>query len=89
MNAPLVVVDTVVFVGAVLGRETGADALIARAVATGELRLALSDDALRELVRVLGYPEVEASDQLPASRRTLSGQLVRSRASISWAIHLL
>lgn len=65
MNAPLVVIDTVVFVGAMLGKETGADARVTRAVATGELRLALSDDALRELVRVLGYPEVEAKVKRP------------------------
>ena len=65
MNAPLVVVDTVVFIGAVIGRETGADALVSRAVATGELRLALSDDALRELTRVLSYPEVEAKVKKP------------------------
>ena len=65
MSAPLVVVDTVVFVGAVLGSKSGADALVSRAVATGEVRLALSDDALRELVRVLGYPEVEAKIERP------------------------
>ena len=59
MTAPLVVVDTVVFIGAILG-ETGADARVVRAVTTGEVRLALSDDALRELVRVVAYPEVEA-----------------------------
>ena len=59
------VVDTVVFIGAVLGKKTGADARVVRAVATSELQLALSDDAMRELVRVMAYPEIEAKIERP------------------------
>lgn len=65
MSAPLVVLDTVVLIGAILGRPKGADAQVVRAVATGNVRLAVSDDALREVVRVLAYPEVEAKIERP------------------------
>ena len=54
-HAPLVVLDTMVVIRAVVGRRDAADALILRAVATGEVRLAISDDGLRELQRVMNY----------------------------------
>ena len=54
-RAPLVVLDTMVVIRAVVGRRDAADALILRAVATGEVRLAISDDGLRELQRVMNY----------------------------------
>jgi predicted nucleic acid-binding protein len=54
-RAPLVVLDTMVVIRAVVGRRDAPDALILRAVATGEVRLAISDDGLRELQRVMNY----------------------------------
>jgi len=57
-RAPLVVLDTVVVVRSIIGRRDGADALVLRAVATGDVRLAVSDDGLRELQRVMGYESV-------------------------------
>jgi putative PIN family toxin of toxin-antitoxin system len=57
--APLVVLDTMVVVAGVIGRTEGASAVVIREVATGGVRLAISDDFLRELVRVIGYPNVE------------------------------
>ena len=59
MTPPLVVLDTMVVVAAVSGSAGGASAMAVRAVATGEARLAISDDFLGELVRVIGYPDVE------------------------------
>lgn len=47
-----------VVVRGIVGRRDGADALVLRAVATGEVRLAVSDDGLRELQRVMGYGSV-------------------------------
>jgi predicted nucleic acid-binding protein len=54
-RAPLVVLDTMVVIRAVVGRRDAPDALVLRAVATGEVRLAISDDGLRELQRVMNY----------------------------------
>lgn|GEM_PF-2034915 len=59
MRSPLVVLDTMVIVSAVSGDPRGASALAVRAIATGEATLAISDDYLSELVRVIGYPDVE------------------------------
>lgn len=47
-----------VVVGAVIGRRDASSARVVRAVATGEVRLAVSDEGYRELVKVLGYEEV-------------------------------
>jgi predicted nucleic acid-binding protein len=60
LSSPLVVLDTMVVVSAVLGRAEGPSAAVVRAVATGDVRLAISDDQLAELVRVMGYKGVEA-----------------------------
>lgn len=59
MNPPLLVLDTMVVIAAISGSTEGASAMAVRAVATGEARLAISDDFLGELVRVVGYPDVE------------------------------
>ena len=60
MNAPLVVLDTMVVVSAVFSNEAeGPSAAVVRAVATGDLRLAISDDQLTEIVRVMSYEGVE------------------------------
>jgi predicted nucleic acid-binding protein len=54
-----------VIVAAVCGRPEGASAMAIRAVATGSARLAISDDYLSELVRVMGYPSVEDRVETP------------------------
>jgi putative PIN family toxin of toxin-antitoxin system len=54
-----------VVVAAIVGDPEGASARVMRAVSTGEVRLALSDDYLSELVRVIGYPEVEEKIEHP------------------------
>lgn len=61
----LVVLDTMVIVGAITGREGTINDLILRAVATGGLRLAVSDAGLAELVRVMGYEHVKARSKDP------------------------
>lgn len=43
-----------------MGRREGARARVLDAVATGEVQLAISDEQLSELVRVMGYEDVEA-----------------------------
>lgn len=49
-----------VVVSAVFSNEAeGPSAAVVRAVATGDLRLAISDDQLSEIVRVMGYEGVE------------------------------
>lgn len=60
MNPPLIVLDAMVVVGGIMGRREGARARVLDAVATGEVQLAISDDQLSELVRVMGYEDVEA-----------------------------
>ena len=55
---PLAVVDTLVVVSAIIGTPGNASHALLKAVKTGGLRLAVSDDWLRELVRVLEYPRI-------------------------------
>lgn len=55
-----------VVVSAVSGRPDSSDSRILEAVETGEVRLAVSDRWLVELVRVMGKPEVEARIGSPA-----------------------
>jgi putative PIN family toxin of toxin-antitoxin system len=57
--APLVVLDTMVVVSAVIGVPHGPSASTVAAVATGDVRLAVSDDQLREVVTVMGYEAIE------------------------------
>lgn len=62
---PLVVIDTLV-VSAIIGTPNNAAYALMRAVETGEVRLAVSDDWLRELVRVLESPRI--ADQINLKR---------------------
>lgn len=48
-----------VVVSGVGGSSVGSSAAILDAVSTGEVRVAISDAQLSELVRVFGYPEIE------------------------------
>ncbi len=50
--------DTLVVVSALIGPEHGSSRRLIWAIATGEARLALSDDFLREVSRVIRYPDV-------------------------------
>ena len=62
MSAPLVVLDTMVVLSAIFSEDAeGPSASVVRAVATGDVRLAISDDQLSELVRVMGYEDVEGN----------------------------
>ncbi len=54
-----------VIVAAVAGRRDGASARVVRTVATGEVQLAISDEFLSELVKVMDYPEVESIVRRP------------------------
>lgn len=56
---PLIVLDTLVVISALIGSESASSYRLVQAIATGEARLAVSDESLRELSRVVGYPEVE------------------------------
>lgn len=66
MAPPLIVLDTLVVVSALVGREDASNYRILAAVETGGVRLALGDDFLRELTRVAGYPDVEPRITSPA-----------------------
>ncbi len=55
-----------VIVGAIIGREGTVNDRILRAVATGDLRLAVSDAGHKELVRVMSYENVKAKSKDPA-----------------------
>ena len=65
MTRFLIVLDTVILLGAIIGKPQSADAQLVHKIATGELQLALSDDGLREIVRVLAYPEIEEKIKRP------------------------
>jgi putative PIN family toxin of toxin-antitoxin system len=88
-RAPLLVVDTLVVVSAIIGNTGSASFAVLRAIETGEVRLAVSDDWLRELVRVLEYPRIAGlinADQSKPARAFrialgigLMGQLHRPR----------
>lgn len=64
--APLAVVDTLVVVSALAGSDHAPNYQLLRAAATGEVLMALSDDCLKELSTVVGYPEVESRIHSPA-----------------------
>ena len=66
MPGPLAVFDTLVVVGALVGPEDGSSRRAVRAVATGEARLAISDDFLREVSRVIRYLDVSSKIGHPA-----------------------
>lgn len=50
---------------AIFGGRDGPSAAVIDAVATGDVRLAISDDGLAEFVRVVGYPEIEELIERP------------------------
>ncbi len=54
-----------VVVSSIIGSPGGADAALIGTVATGEVRLAISDDQLSELVRVIGYGDIESQIERP------------------------
>lgn len=54
-----------VVVSAVTGNPEGPSAAVLDAVSAGDVRLAISDDQLSELVRVLGYPQLEEKIRRP------------------------
>lgn len=58
-SPPLIVLDTSVVVSALVGPPGTPHDLVIDKVASGDVLLALSDDFLRELSRVVGYPDVE------------------------------
>jgi putative PIN family toxin of toxin-antitoxin system len=58
LAGPLVVLDTQVVISALIGPEQGSSRLVVEAVATSEVRLAISDDFLREVSRVIRYLDV-------------------------------
>lgn len=64
--APLIIIDTLVVVSALIGSEEASSYRLLRAVATADVQLAVSDDFLRELSHVVGYPEVESKIASPA-----------------------
>lgn len=55
-----------VVVRSVMGRHGNADSSVLRAVAVGDVRLAISDDGLTELQRVMGYDFVRERAAEPA-----------------------
>lgn len=55
-----------VVIAALVGREDASSLLLLGAIETGDVRLALSDEGLRELHRVARYPKVEATMPSPA-----------------------
>jgi hypothetical protein len=48
-----------VVLSVIFGGRNGPSAAVVDAVATGDVRLAISDDGLAEFVRAAGYPETE------------------------------
>jgi uncharacterized protein len=58
LSPPLIVLDTDVVVTALIGREDASSYRVVHAAETGEVRLALSDAFLREVVEVVKRREV-------------------------------
>lgn len=58
MTKPLVVADANVVASALLGNPEASSARLLRHAATGDLTLALSDEYLRELGRIMSYPKM-------------------------------
>ncbi len=56
--APLVIIDTMIVLGAIIGKPNGSDARVLHLVETGVIRLASSDSWLRELANFLSRPEI-------------------------------
>ncbi len=71
MKPSLVLVDTLVVVSAIIGNPSSASFALLRAIETGDCHLVVSDDWLRELVRVLEYPRIASligADQTKPAR---------------------
>lgn len=66
MVVPLIVFDTDVIVRALIGSEEGDSYRVIEAAGTGALRVALSDDGLRELRRIV----IRQEDKLAGPART-------------------
>jgi putative PIN family toxin of toxin-antitoxin system len=64
-ETPLIVLDTMVVLSGIMGRVDASDARTLEAIETGRVRLALSDDWLRELNDVLGREAVLAREIEP------------------------
>ncbi len=76
LNFPvLIVLDTMIVVGGVIGQTTGADAQMLHLIETGGVRLASSDAWLRELQDVLTRPVI-------LERVSDPGRLVRAALTV-------
>ena len=71
----LIVLDTMIVVGGVIGRTSGSDATVLHLIETGGVRLASSDAWLRELQDVLTRPVILESVADP-------GRLVRAALTV-------
>ncbi len=56
LATPLIVLDTMIVVSAIIGHRRATDARVLEAIETGMIRLALSDAGLRELQEVIARP---------------------------------
>lgn len=65
LRTPLIVLDTDVVVAAILGSSGSSNDRTVRAVATGAVRLALSDDGLREMSRTMNHPDAASRIERP------------------------
>jgi putative PIN family toxin of toxin-antitoxin system len=70
---PLIVLDTVIAIGGLLGKPEGSDAKVLRYIEVGGVRLATSDAGLRELAQVLERPEI--TQKLPEPARVFRAAL--------------
>ena|ERR671916_287235 len=89
LRRPVIVLDTLVVVSALIGPERGSSRRVVWAVATGEVRLAVSDDFFREVSRVIRYPDVTRNIRGPvrafevATEIALMGEMNRPR-KLDW-----
>ena len=89
MRRPVIVLDTLVVVSALIGPERGSSRQVVWAVATGEVRLAVSDDFFKEVSRVIRYPDVTRNIRGPvrafevATEIALMGEMNRPR-KLDW-----
>jgi putative PIN family toxin of toxin-antitoxin system len=89
LRTPRIVLDTLVVVSALVGPERGSSRRVVWAVASGEVRLATSDDFFREISRVIRYPDVTSKIRSPvtafeiALELGLMGELNRPR-KLEW-----
>jgi predicted nucleic acid-binding protein len=69
MASHLVVFETMVIVGGIIGSETGSDYNVVKAASIGMFRLATSDAFFREVSRVLTHEAI--TEKLPQPVRIL------------------